>query len=907
MDVQVCRKFMTIATRVRSRFLYFFFVLSIHSFAQTGPGGIGNANGEFFQPTNIIWLDAKTLLYADGAPMLEWKDISGYANDATANVATSPFFKNSTPLNNGLGYALFDQGINNNTRLTIGPLNNTLNSNDYAMVFVIRTDDSGDAWISYATSTDVSQVLVKDSPSLTATFTGTNSINTAVNIKDNTWHIVVVQGESASGKVTVFDNGVATTGVINPGFDLNSGGTLWVGHQQNALGGGELLADAFDGSIAELCVYSDALNPAQQVIITNYLSAKFNIPIANDLYDENAEGNYDFQVAGIGRAGGEKHSKAESAGFLVDELDAELSSDGEFILFGHDNTPNSVVTTLLGDMVQERWARDWYVEKTTLGTLGVKISFDFGDGIGGQFPQVANDYVLLRWSGSQYDTVNVGIANKSISGDDIVFIVPHAEFITGRYTLGTMDATNNPVDGLANKTWYAYKSGNWSDFESWTLDGSIAPILDNPNQELPGSIDRVVIGSGKTITMDLSNFDLQEIVVDGVLDYAKESNHNFNNINGTGIIRIGGTLSGLYFFPFGDATGFSDPNTGGTLEVYGEGGDVLGVEWSFNNVTVNLDANDDTVVLLADILVNGKLTLQKGITQIGDESSTTARHFSIAGDLKIEADGTLQVGTADARHQIDLLSDFNNNGGLVNCSNLLGPSYSAESTTGIIDLNFINTTKDQNLICSGVTNLYRIEIDKGDITKVLDIASSSVANFNLWGPSNYDHDITIDQLDDDPLLPINQQNLNALGLYRGTVFIGANVSIPKLSVGALSNYLISKNASIDVTAGSLTKDEGTSVTAFGNLNNFGGTINIPTSSGLILKDAASFRSSTGTTTLTQLTTQLGVQPIAFQGQTYVQSGGSVIITGNGGDPTYKNFSLNFVTNSAIVSGGTPSF
>ncbi|HZX74311.1 MAG TPA: hypothetical protein VFE57_07825, partial [Cyclobacteriaceae bacterium] len=232
------------------------------------------------------------------------------------------------------------------------------------------------------------------------------------------------------------------------------------------------------------------------------------------------------------------------------------------------------------------------------------------------------------------------------------------------------------------------------------------------------------------------------------------------------------------------------------------------------------------------------------------------------------------------------------------------PSYTAESTTGIIDLNFINTTKDQNLICSGVTNLYRIEIDKGDITKVLNITASSAANFNLWGPSNYNHDVTIDQLNDNPLLPVNQQNLNALGLYRGTVFIGANVSIPKLSVGASSNYLISKSASIDVTAGILTKDEGTSVTAFGNLNNFGGTINISAFSGLILKDAAAFRSSSGTTTLNQFTTQVGVLAPAVQGQSYVQSGGDVIITGNGGDTNYKNFSLNFISNSANVSGGT---
>ncbi|HZX73716.1 MAG TPA: hypothetical protein VFE57_04795, partial [Cyclobacteriaceae bacterium] len=71
--------FVKIANRVRPCFIYLFLAfsaLSIHSFAQTGPGGIGNSSGEFSQPANIIWLDPNSLLYSDGAPILEWKDIS---------------------------------------------------------------------------------------------------------------------------------------------------------------------------------------------------------------------------------------------------------------------------------------------------------------------------------------------------------------------------------------------------------------------------------------------------------------------------------------------------------------------------------------------------------------------------------------------------------------------------------------------------------------------------------------------------------------------------------------------------------------------------------------------------------------------------------------------------------------
>src|SRR5690606_25858411 len=61
---------------------------------------------------------------------------------------------------------------------------------------------------------------------------------------------------------------------------------------------------AFGGYMSEIIIYRKSLNITERIIVNNYLSAKYNIPLSsNDLYlmDNPANGNYDHDVAGIGR------------------------------------------------------------------------------------------------------------------------------------------------------------------------------------------------------------------------------------------------------------------------------------------------------------------------------------------------------------------------------------------------------------------------------------------------------------------------------------------------------------------------------------------------------------------------------------------------------------------------------
>lgn len=95
-------------------------------------------------------------------------------------------------------------------------------------------------------------------------------------------------------------------------------------------------SDPFNGSIAELIQFRKTLNSAQQIIINNYLAAKYDLPLNdNDLYS--FRNSFHFDVAGIGRVDeNNQHTKAQSAGILAVSSASDLDN-GEFLFFGHDN------------------------------------------------------------------------------------------------------------------------------------------------------------------------------------------------------------------------------------------------------------------------------------------------------------------------------------------------------------------------------------------------------------------------------------------------------------------------------------------------------------------------------------------------------------------------------------------
>ncbi|HET9054878.1 MAG TPA: LamG-like jellyroll fold domain-containing protein, partial [Cyclobacteriaceae bacterium] len=580
------------------RFLLAFLwaALSVTSHAQTGPGGVGNTLG-VGQPRNVLWLDATKLPLTDGNDITAWPDLSGNANNLSAAAAISPQFENTTPIN-GLGYARFSKADN---RILLTNFNDMPQS-AYTAVIVYRTNGTGQGLVSYAAS-DASpdEYALRNSDAL-RTYIGSGAFDqSTLATNNNAFRVVINSWDNIDGILDYYIDGNESGGsyrTVNGfkiGQNIQPGGTFVIGNDQDLLNDGYEAADAFSGDIAEVIVYDRKLNAAQVRIVNNYINAKYGFAITGDNYagDTPANGNYDFAVAGIGRHNGTTHNEANSAGFILTGI-SYSGTTSKFVIAGHNNLTNTSATVVssgfgTGGAVQ-RWNRSWFVDFSGTVTVTADLTFDLGEGINGGSPVNADNYVLLKYNTvtSLWDVSSLP-TTKTINGDRISFRIASANASNddGRYTLGTLDAVASPVAGINIRTWYSYQTGQWNNPDVWTLDGGVVPLLTNPGNEIPQPGDNVIITNGRTITMNVNAVTLAGIQVDGTLNVAATSGHNFNSIRGNGRIRLSGA-AGLDNFPAGTTTLFADATTGGTVEYYGSSNISLNQNRTFNNVEVKL-------------------------------------------------------------------------------------------------------------------------------------------------------------------------------------------------------------------------------------------------------------------------------------------------------------------------------
>lgn len=317
-------------------------------------------------------------------------------------------------------------------------------------------------------------------------------------------------------------------------------------------------------------------------------------------------------------------------------------------------------------------------------------------------------------------------------------------------------------DIQAPQVWYVFVDGDWSDPNTWTLDASTAPILNNPSNEIPGAGDQVIIYSGKEVNVDLNDIEINFIEVKGRLNLGNSSGHNFNSINGNGLITLEGNNpgSGLELnFPAGATNasiGFGDASNGGTLLIQGTGDLVVNQEYltsnnrPLRNVRVNRQNSADKVVIAENIRLNGNLEINRGDVQINDGTNTTPLFIEVRNNITVAASGNMSVGTADAFTNLaggtygDYHRSYNTlqvggnfvNNGIVRFTNQTYPTFNARSTDGAVSLVF-NRSRDALLDARNTTDLYNLVLDKGvDQTYELNVNATARANFALFGPIN---------------------------------------------------------------------------------------------------------------------------------------------------------------------------
>jgi len=430
--------------------------LPLLTLAQSGPGGVGNASN------NAFWVkaDLGTSTSVNGMPLSMWSDQSGNGNHLVQSTALQqPLFRAN--LLNGYPGIMFDNvstsGENDFMSAPDSPLFD--NTAGLTIFSVVRPNVLGSDARSIVSKR--AGIGVHDSYMF---FFYTNNYLYAdiVNIDNRFSTSPTAFTANTNYLLSVLYDGTLPTAQRSKVF---SGNTLLVTAPETdasipdnpspLLLGSTHMGDPrpFGGYMSEVIIYNQAMNQTQRIIINNYLSAKYNIDLAglNDVYtmDNAADGDYDHDVAGIGRISAtDLHADAKGSG-IVRILNPTNLDNNEFLMWGHNNGAQQAVNQLdIPAGVAARFDRVWRVSEVSTSNVPVNVgSIDIRFDLTGLGPVTASDLRLLidvNNNGIFSDETPIGGAVASGSN---IFSFAAVPGLTdrSRFTLSTINKLQTPL------------------------------------------------------------------------------------------------------------------------------------------------------------------------------------------------------------------------------------------------------------------------------------------------------------------------------------------------------------------------------------------------------------------------------------------------------------------------------
>ncbi len=417
----------------------------------TGPGGVGSATN------NKLWLKADDLSLANNASVTTWTDASGNSHNATAqtppSTANQPLFQtnsvNSLP---SLSFRGTDWLVVGN----VADLNFTpgANSWSYFAAYNVAAGQTG-TFFSKATSNagTRSYQYTFDTNAFTSFIGGDQTVGSFNS--SGAWAVSShTNNTTTRSSLTNENSNIVSTDPIGTASVPTT--DVLVGARRNVT-----TSDAgfiLTGNIAEMAVYNFEANAIQRIIVANYLAAKYGVTLAaNDLYtqDNAGNGNYDYDVAGIGQMPtGESHKDARGSG-IVRIWNPSGLANGEYLFWGRDAgvVVSSTTTGVDGTIIRERMSRTWRVSET--GDVGnTSISFNLS-GFGGTFIG-SNLRLLIDRDGDGFSDNDVTPISGTYSSSLVTFC--NVNLQNGdRFTLGNTDNTTPLPITLAAFSAYAEK------------------------------------------------------------------------------------------------------------------------------------------------------------------------------------------------------------------------------------------------------------------------------------------------------------------------------------------------------------------------------------------------------------------------------------------------------------------
>lgn len=343
-----------------------FITFSNISYAQQGPGGAGNS------ASNVLWLDAnRGVTLAAGAVNL-WADQSGNGNNAAASAAGSrPAFVAGS-VN---GYPSFDfDGSTDELRVND---HNSLDLTQWHIFIVVAVDvqKNYNAWFTKGDDGQENYEILSYSdgnihnPTYYTDGTRTFPSSAAGQVVVGAFNIIEYSYSIPVGRDVYKNYGSINTDDENKTPQINAM-DIYIGNEKTT-------SRFLNGDIAEAIMYNGPLNSAQRIIVNNYLAAKYNITLtANDIYtmDNAGNGNYDHDVAGIGQVDAANTQTDSRGSGIVEVSNPTNLGDGEYFIWGHNNSALAATATDVPAGVISRFPRSWRISE--VGEVG-SVDVDF--------------------------------------------------------------------------------------------------------------------------------------------------------------------------------------------------------------------------------------------------------------------------------------------------------------------------------------------------------------------------------------------------------------------------------------------------------------------------------------------------------------------------------------------------